>query len=282
MIELPSKQVIVGDALETLRTFPDESIDVTVTSPPYNKRKQKNGWLISNKAYTNFEDDMDENDYQDWQVEVLNELLRVTKPGGSLFYNHKIRWDKGELIHPYTWVSKSDWLLRQEIIWQRPLTGNPRGWRFYHVDERIYWLYRPIGTHLVGKELESRHAKMSSVWKITPAKRMDSHPAPFPLELPVRAIYSMPGDSKKIILDPFCGTGTTLVAAKILGHNFIGIDISPDYVKYSKNRLKNWEDEKSRAEAETKKHVVKTSFKERKQRGNTTWPFAPQKTKTLK
>ena len=281
MIELPSNQVIVGDVLKTLRTFPDESIDVTVTSPPYNKTKQKNGWLISNEAYTHFEDDMEEEKYQEWQVEVLNELLRVTKPGGSLFYNHKIRWDKGELIHPYKWVSKSDWSLRQEIIWDRRLAGNLRGWRFFQVDERIYWLYRPIGKHLVGEELESRHAKISSVWKITPAKRTDSHPAPFPLELPVRAIYSMPGEPPKTILDPFCGTGTTLVAAKILRHNFIGIDISPDYVKISQNRLKNWEDEKPKAEAEKKKHVVRDPYKDRKKRG-VTHPFGPNSNSSKK
>lgn len=273
--QLPLNQVIVGDVIEKLQTFPDESIDITVTSPPYNKGKQKSGWLISNEVYTNFNDQMPEEGYQDWQVKVLNELLRVTKPGGSLFYNHKIRWHKGELIHPYTWVSKSDWSLRQEIVWDRLLAGNLRGWRFFQVDERIYWLYRPIKEHLVGEELESRHAKMSSIWKFTPAKRIESHPAPFPLELPLRAIYSMPGDSPKTILDPFCGTGTTLVAAKILDHNYIGIDVSPDYVEYSKNRLENWEDERSRAEAEKAKHIVRDPFKARKNRGTVNWPFAP-------
>ncbi len=218
---------------------------------------------------------MQEEDYQAWQINVLNELFRVTKPGGSLFYNHKIRWDKGKLIHPYTWVSESDWALRQEIIWDRLLASNLRGWRFFQVDERIYWLYRPIKKHIVGEELESRHAKISSIWRIKPVKRTDWHPSPFPIELPVRAIYSMPGDSKKIILDPFCGTGTTLVAAKILGHHFIGMDISSEYVEYTKKRLENWEDEKSKVEEEKKKHIVKDPFKARKERGTVNWPFAP-------
>ena len=273
--KLPLDKIIVGDVLTELQKLPDSSIDITVTSPPYNKGKQKKGWLVSNEAYSHSDDYMPEAYYQAWQIDVLNELLRVTKPGGSLFYNHKIRWDKGNLIHPYTWISDSDWSLRQEIIWDRGLAGNLRGWRFLQIDERIYWLYRPIGTHIVGEELESRHAKTSSIWKLKPAKRMDSHPAPFPIELPVRAIYSMPGDPPKTILDPFCGTGTTLVAAKILGHNFIGIDISPTYVEYSKNRLENWEGEKSKAEEEKKKHVVKDPFKARKERGTVTWPFAP-------
>ena len=273
--KLPLDKVIVGDVLTELQKFPDSSVDITVTSPPYNKGNQKKGWLVSNKAYTDFNDYIPEAYYQAWQIDVLNELLRVTKPGGSLFYNHKIRWDKGNLIHPHTWISESNWCLRQEIIWDRMLAGNLRGWRFLQVDERIYWLYNPIGEHIVGKELESRHAKTSSIWKMKPAKRMDSHPAPFPIELPVRAIYSMPGDPPKTILDPFCGTGTTLVAAKSLGHNFIGIDISPAYVEYSKNRLENWEGEKSKVDKEKKKHIVRDSFKDRKKRGTVNWPFAP-------
>ena len=268
-------EVITGDVLTELQKLPDSSIDITVTSPPYNKGTKKKGWLVSSETYTNFDDYMPEEDYQVWQVKVLNELFRVTRPGGSLFYNHKIRWDKGKLIHPYTWIPESNWYLRQEIIWDRMLAGNLRGWRFFQVDERIYWLYKPIEDHIVGKELESRHAKISSIWKLKPAKRMDSHPAPFPIELPVRAIYSMPGDSPKTILDPFCGTGTTLVAAKILGHRFVGIDISPTYVAYTKKRLEKCEREKSQVEEEQKKHVVKNSFKERKKRGKTTWPFAP-------
>jgi modification methylase len=273
--KLPLDDVIVGDILEKLKTFPDASIDITVTSPPYNKRRKLSGWLISSKAYSHFDDYMPETEYQAWQTKVLNELFRVTRPGGSLFYNHKIRWDSGNLLHPYTWISESKWFLRQEIIWDRGLAGNLRGWRFFQVDERIYWLYRPIGEHIVGEELESRHAKISSIWRFKPAKRMDSHPAPFPIELPVRAIYSMPGDSKKIVLDPFCGTGTTLVAAKILGHSFIGIDISPNYVEHTKKRLENWKDEKLKAEEEKAKHVVNDPFKARKKRGTVNWPFAP-------
>lgn len=273
--KLPLDEVIVGDVLEQLQTFPDESVDITVTSPPYNKRRKISGWLISNKAYSDFDDYMPELEYQAWQTKVLNELFRITKPGGSLFYNHKIRWEQGNLIHPYIWVSESNWNFRQEIIWDRILAGNIRGWRFWQVDERIYWLYRPIKTHIVGTELESRHAKVSSIWKLKPANRMDSHPAPFPIELPVRAIYSMPGDSPKIILDPFCGTGTTLVAAKILGHRFVGIDISPTYVEYTKKRLEKWEREKSQVEEEKLKHVVRDPYKDRKERGTVNWPFAP-------
>lgn len=69
---------------------------------------------------------------------MLNELYRITKPGGSFFYNHKIRWEKGLLLHPMDWLRKTNWIIRQEIIWDRMIAANIRGWRFWQVDERIY------------------------------------------------------------------------------------------------------------------------------------------------
>lgn len=271
-------KILVGDVLKLLHVFPDNIIDITVTSPPYNKRNKSSGWLVGSEKYTHFDDFMPEIEYEEWQIEVLNELYRVTKPGGSVFYNHKIRWDDGKLLHPFTWVSKSKWILRQEIIWDRSLAANVRGWRFWQVDERIYWLYKPIDNNLVGKELEARHAKATSLWRMKPVPRNDSHPAPFPMELPVRVIYSLSGSEPKIVFDPFCGTGTTLVAAKLLGHHYVGIDISPVYVNFTRKRLRNCKDEMSQVLKEIEKHIVNDSFSERKKRGTVNWPYGPKKT----
>ncbi len=274
-LQIDKNTIVVGEALEELRMLPDNCIDITVTSPPYNKSVNTFGWLVRTNRYSHFNDQMPENEYQNWQVEVLNELYRVTKPGGSLFYNHKIRWTKGMLIHPVQWTTRSNWTMRQEIIWDRTLAAQVRGWRFWQVDERIYWLYKPIDGHLVGKEIESRHAKMGSIWRINPVQRNDNHPAPFPLEIPLRAIVSMVGDSMKIVLDPFCGMGTTLVAAKLLGHHYIGFDISPDYVALAEARLLNFENEREVADTEISRHQVKDPFHKRKERGTVNWPFAP-------
>lgn len=273
--KLTLDRVIVGNSLDELKKLPEDCIDITVTSPPYNKTRNTHGWLVQTNRYSNFEDWMPEEKYQIWQFDVLNELYRVTKPGGYLFYNHKIRWSNGRLLHPFEWIFHTDWTIRQEIIWDRVLAANVRGWRFWQIDERIYWLYKPIDQHLVGMELESRHAKMGSIWHLKPEPRNDNHPAPFPLELPLRAIYSMPGDNTKVVLDPFCGTGTTLVAAKLLGHNYIGFDVSSEYVAFSEKRLINIEKEKKRAQVEIEKHVVHDPFQKRKERGTVSWPFAP-------
>ncbi len=275
-------QPIIGDACDFLCKLPNDSVDITVTSPPYNKRRNTYGWLVQTNRYSHYNDAIPETEYQQKQVEVLNEIYRVTKPGGSLFYNHKIRWLHGQLIHPIFWLASTDWTLRQEIVWDRALAANVRGWRFWQIDERIYWLHKPVDGKIVGQELESRHAKMSSIWRIKPAPRNDNHPAPFPLELPVRAIYSMPGEHKKVVLDPYCGIGTTLVAAKLLGHHYLGVDVSPDYIALAQERLEHSESERQSVEDEIQKHKVNDPFQERKRRGTVNWPFAPSNVKAEK
>lgn len=266
-----------GDALKCLQQLPDDCIDITVTSPPYNKKRKTTGWLVRNNGYSHFDDHLEEDAYQEWQIKVLNEVFRVTKPGGALFYNHQIRWFDGAMIHPYSWVARSGWTIRQEIIWDRGIAANMRGWRFWPVDERIYWLYKPKGKRLVGDELKSRHAKMSSIWRLPPAPRTDHHPAPFPLELPIRAIYSLADKENMVILDPFCGAGTTLVAARILGHSFLGFDISPTYVDYARQRVGDHLLEAAQAEKEMSRHFIEDSFTDRKKRGRESWPFGPRK-----
>ena len=83
--------IFEGDVLKILKEIPDNSIDITVTSPPYNKRNQSQGWLVTNETYSHFDDEMPEKEYQQWQISVLKQLYRITKPRGAVFYNHKLR-----------------------------------------------------------------------------------------------------------------------------------------------------------------------------------------------
>ena len=267
--------LLAGDVLDKLKDLSDDIVAMSVTSPPYNKNENKKGWLVKNVKYAHSSDKMDEMDYQQWQVAVLDEVYRVTKPGGSFFYNHKVRWEKGVLIHPMQWIAKSKWIIRQEIIWDRMIAANLRGWRFWQVEERIYWLIKPMDDDVIGDELESRHAKLTSIWRIAP-ERSSEHPAPFPIALPARAIYSVLNNTKyQIVLDPFCGTGTTLIAAKALGHQFIGIDISPTYLEIAHKRLSDPSSEINSVKDEIAKHVVKKTFAERKQQGDFTGRYKP-------
>jgi modification methylase len=174
------------------------------------------------------------------------------------------------MIHPYQWVSRTKWVIRQEIIWQRKIAGNIRGWRFWQVDERIFWLYKPRDgeeNEPIGQELESRHAKLTSIWEIRPENKIDWVPDPFPLALPARCIYSVMDERKGQVIDPYAGSGTTLVAAKLLGHEFLGIEISEEYRRRALERLLNAEVERKHLLQEVELHQVKLTFQERKKRG---------------
>lgn len=260
-------QLICGDALTVLQSLPDDAVDVGVTSPPYNKQEKHKGWLVKNVVYNAVTDAVPEPEYQDRQAEVLNEIYRVTKPGGSFFYNHKIRWERGRMYHPMDWLRQTDWTVKQEIVWDRVIAANIRGWRFWQVEERIYWLYKPIGSKLIGRELQSGDAKLTSIWRGVPEGK-NPHPAPFPLWLPARVIISvLDTDEPGVVLDPYIGSGTTAVAANLLGHRYIGIDISQAYLDFAQERLDNAQIELPKIQAELDLHGVEMTFKERKQQG---------------
>lgn len=270
-MELKNK-IICGDALETLRQFDNDFIDLGIASPPYNKGEKHKGWLVKNVKYDMTSDNIPEEVYQDYQVKVLNEIFRATKPGGSFFYNHKIRWVRGEMLHPMEWLLKTKWTVKQEIIWDRMIAANIRGWRFWQLEERIYWLYKPINKNKIGKELESKHALLSSIWRFPP-ERNNGHPAPFPLVLPARIIYSILDGKRGLVLDPYMGSGTTCLAAKLLGANYIGIDISKQYVKDTERRLNNYKQYQQIIDEEIEKHTVEKTFKDRKNNKENTGKF---------
>jgi site-specific DNA-methyltransferase (adenine-specific) len=114
------------DCLKVLSTIPDNSIDLIVTSPPYNKKgllgKTKQGNQIWNKFninYNTYADDMPEKEYKIWIIKFLNECYRLIKPNGSIFFNHKPRRYKNKCHLPTDFVLKSNVKLYQMIIWDR-------------------------------------------------------------------------------------------------------------------------------------------------------------------
>ena len=248
------RELLIGDTLTQLRRLPDGLADCSVTSPPYNKRGQKGG-LVAEVVYDGSSDTLPEDEYQAAQSEVLTELYRVTKPGGHCFYNHKLRYTGGFLLHPLRWLDRTAWRVRQEIIWDRGIAGNIRGWRFWPTEERIYWLYKndPAARP---KELAAESAHLTSIWRGRPEQGSD-HPAPFPLWLPLRCIYAVLGRGGGLVLDPYLGSGTTAVAAHLLDHDYIGIDRSPSYVSAAHARLASVKDEEPRMWDELRLHSVK-------------------------
>lgn len=259
----PRDKIIQGDVMGVLKKIDNNFVDLSITSPPYNKGEKNKGWLVKNVKYSTASDDIPEGIYQEQQIRVLDEIFRITKPGGSFFYNHKTRWIRGKMLHPVEWLQKTKWTIRQEILWDRMIAANIRGWRFWQVDERIYWLYKAVDDNKIGKELKSRHALLTSIWRFPPERR-NGHPAPFPLLLPVRIIYSILDGRKGVVLDPYAGSGTTCLAAKLLGAHYIGIDISGEYVKNAESRIKNHLTDKNIVDEEIAKHTVERTFADRK------------------
>jgi len=125
---------------------------------------------------------------------------------------------------------------------------------------------------LIGEEI--KHALLASIWRFPPEQK-NSHPAPFPIELPTRAIFSVMDDIRGLVIDPYCGSGTTLVAAKLLGHDYIGIEVSKEYADSSEIRLMNCENERRDVLLEIGKHSVSQTFADRKANGAWAGKFRP-------
>jgi modification methylase len=171
------------------------------------------------------------------------------------------------------WVVKSNWVLKQEIIWDRAIAANIRGWRFWQVEERIYWLYKPRKKNDNGDELLSKHALLTSVWRLRPEMKKETvfnHPAPFPIEIPTRCIYSILNDRKEcVVIDPYMGSGTSAVAAKLLGHNYVGIELSQEYIRNTTNRIDNiTQKEIDDFTKEISLHFVTQTYSDRKNKKN--------------
>ena len=233
------------DALEGLRALDDESIDIIITSPPYNKAglngKRKGGkWkkTIDYGGDINI-DNKPEDEYQEWQLEILKECYRVLKKDGLMFYNHKNRIVKGKgyIISPYTWLLKSPFLIRQEIIWNRKSGPNQDPSRYVPSYENIYVLAKQKDTLFKrNKDVEYK----TDVWTINPDRHND-RPAPFPIDIPRNILSSLNEEKAKgrviTVFDPFNGSGTTVVAAVERGFNYIGFDIIDEYLQETERKI---------------------------------------------
>ena len=231
--------IIHGDCLEVMKGMPDESIDLVVTSPPYNLRNtlgkrgaDRNGKWRNSKLQTEgysedkHTDDMPHAEYVQWQRKVLAECMRLLKPTGGIFYNNKER-QQNKLL-----VERTDILqgfpLRQKIIWKRKGGLNFTRTHFLPTYEIIYMIAMP------DFKLLPKANVMTDIWEIQ-QETGSPHPAPFPVEIPRRCISSCMTEG--VVLDPFMGSGTTAVAAERLGVDWIGIEKSSSYVEQAKERI---------------------------------------------
>lgn len=235
-IEDFENKILCGDAIKVMSQIPSKSVNLVVTSPPYNLKnssgngmKDGRGGKWSNAAlingYESHTDCMPHEEYVSWQRSCLKEMIRVLSDDGAIFYNHKWRVQRGLL------QSRNDIVqgfpVRQIIIWKRKGGINFNQGYFLPTYEVIYLITKH-------KFRLARGANSyGDIWEFTQEMR-NPHPAPFPVSLIERIIKST---NAKIVLDPFMGSGTTAVAALRLNRNFIGIDISREYCDMAEKRI---------------------------------------------
>ena len=231
--------------MQGMAEYEDNHFDLIITSPPYNKGSAKrkphktDTWSGGNAAikYGDYEDNMPEADYQQWQIEFINQCLRILKPSGSFFYNHKNRTKDRAIISPLEWILKSNALVKQEIIWDRRMIVEVDKVRFYPKTERFYWLIK----ERTQPDFNGEYAQKTDIWEVLPTQgdNRHNHSAPFPLKLAEMVVLScsQEGDT---VLDPFMGSGTTAVACEKHNRYYVGFEIDKDYYDSAQKRLKQF------------------------------------------
>lgn len=228
--------IILGDSLEVMCRLQSGSVNLIVTSPPYNLKnstgngmKNGNGGKWQNAAlmqgYKEHDDDMPYDEYIKWQRKCLKQMMRLISDDGAIFYNHKWRVQAG-LLQDRSEIVKG-FPVRQIIIWRRKGGINFNPGYFLPTYEVIYMITKR------DFKLKQGANKIGDVWEIK-QEMNNPHPAPYPVELIDRIISSTNSD---IVLDPFSGSGTTAVAAIKNGRKYICIDNSQEYCLMTKKRL---------------------------------------------
>ncbi len=242
--------VIDDEVLDTVRcvdsrdmsTLPDESVHLMVTSPPYNVGKE-------------YDEDLDMDEYRGLLKAVFREVYRKLVVGGRACVNVANLGRRPYIpLHSFIIEDMLDlgFLMRGEIIWQKAASaGASTAWGSWMSASNptlrdVHEYILVFSKSSMRREKEGRESTITrdefleytkSVWSFpTESAKRVGHPAPFPEELPYRLIqlYTFEGD---VVLDPFCGSGTTCVAALKTGRHYVGFDINEEYISLAKDRI---------------------------------------------
>lgn len=260
MLPLPLNQILLGDNEAVLKSFPPNSIDLIITSPPYADSRKKTYGGVHPDAYV------------EWFMPKAAEFQRVLKPTGTFILNIKEKVVEGER-HTYVLelilaMRQQGWLWTEEFIWHKR-NSYPGKWpnRFRDSWERLlqfnkekkFNIYQDAVMVPMGDWAKSRLSNLSETDQVRDESRVESgfgkrvanwvgrekvyptnvlhlatetsnrgHSATFPMALPEWFIklFTQEGD---VVLDPFMGSGTAAIAAHKLGRDYIGVEIDPYY-----------------------------------------------------
>lgn len=242
--EVPERYLdtIIHGSSTDMSQLPDNSVHLMVTSPPYNVGKE-------------YDDDLSLDDYRKFLRAVFTETFRVLVPGGRACVNVANLGRKPYVpLHSYIIQDMLEigFRMRGEIIWNKAASsGASTAWGSWMSasnptlrDVHEYILVFSKGSF--GRKKGQKENTITkdefleftkSIWEFpTESARKVGHPAPFPVELPYRLIslYTFKGE---VVLDPFCGSGSTCIAALKTGRRYIGYDIEEQYVHLARSRI---------------------------------------------
>lgn len=222
-------RIICGDALEMLRGLPDGSVDAIITDPPYGLAGRI--FDVPGKSYSAVNKDWD----HFVPVEWLAECPRILKPGGSV-----VCFGGRQSIYKVAALClELGWRLVNDVTWFKPdAVPNFTGRMMTESTERALW-FCPDGT---GWTYNLDYAKANNimnyrdVWTFNTQRGNREHPTQKPVAL-MKRFVGLLTRSGELVLDPFAGSGTTLVAARRLGRRYLGSELSPEYVAIAERRL---------------------------------------------
>lgn len=265
----------IQDCLEGMKAIQKEAVNLVITSPPYNlggfTRNQKS--RIKKMGYGLYHDDLPWNKYCEMLENVLKECLRVLKQNGTVFWNMKSFARKKKLITPFWFLDvaeRNGLNLTNIIIWEFPSgadTTYSKFWGryeylFYFRKDKDNYIFNPDNIRVPTKYKDKRYntdgRNPADVWHLshdidkedtfeyTPWGLLwyikhnigygDKHPATFPEALVRRCILAC-SDEDDTILDPFLGSGTTLLACKNTNRNGIGFEIDAGYESLIRKKI---------------------------------------------
>ncbi len=244
------ERAIGGELLDTVQCvdsrdmslLPDRSVHLMVTSPPYNVGKE-------------YDEDLGLGEYRRLLRAVNQEVYRKLVVGGRACVN-VANLGRRPYIPLHTYIIRDmidiGYLMRGEIIWDKAASaGVSTAWGSWlsasnpamrDVHEYIM-VFSKGSMRRKGEEKKSTISRdefleyTKSIWTFpTESAKRVGHPAPFPVELPYRLIqlYTFEGD---VVLDPFCGSGTTCIAAIKTDRHYVGFDNNPEYVDLARKRI---------------------------------------------
>ena len=231
-------KIYLGDCIEVMKSLNDASVDLVITSPPYN----------IGKDYGVFKEDLKLSEYEKFTYDWIKETFRLLKPSSKFCLNVSST-DKNQIDELHCKICKEiGFKCIEKIIWVKSTFDKSkylisrRNKSFYNKNGSLYMCYEPI---IVFQKPGSQCNKFQrnpfiydswkhNIWHIPPVIDR-THPAPFPKEIPKRLItlYSQIND---VILDPFSGTGTTMKVASELQRNSIGCELNPFYAELTMKR----------------------------------------------